>query len=67
MVSTEAMELRMRDAVGEIQLAIDYLKGRAEVNGRFGATGLAARPGRCSLSLLRKRKLSCGENSCGAP
>jgi carboxymethylenebutenolidase len=35
----QAMELRMRDAVGEIQQAIDYLKGRAEVIGRFGATG----------------------------
>lgn len=35
----QAMELGMRDAVGEIQAAIDYLKGQAFVNGRFGIVG----------------------------
>ncbi len=35
----QVMELGMRDAVGELQSAIDYLKGKSFVNGRFGATG----------------------------
>ncbi len=35
----QAMELGMRDAVGEIQAAIDYLKGQDVVNGRFGIVG----------------------------
>lgn len=35
----QVMELGMRDAVGELQSAIDYLKGQDFVNGRFGATG----------------------------
>ncbi len=35
----QAMELGMRDAVGEIQAAIDYLKGQDFVNGRFGIVG----------------------------
>jgi carboxymethylenebutenolidase len=35
----QAMELGMRDAVGEIQQAIDFLKGQSFVNGRFGIVG----------------------------
>ena len=35
----QAMELGMRDALGEIQAAIDHLKGQAFVNGRFGVVG----------------------------
>lgn len=35
----QAMELGMRDAVGEIQQAIDFLKGQDFVNGRFGIVG----------------------------
>jgi len=35
----QAMELGMRDAVGEIQQAIDFLKGQDVVNGRFGIVG----------------------------
>jgi carboxymethylenebutenolidase len=35
----QAMELGMRDAVGEIQAAIDYLKGQDFVNGRFAIVG----------------------------
>jgi carboxymethylenebutenolidase len=35
----QAMELGMRDAVGEIQQAIDFLKEQAFVNGRFGIVG----------------------------
>lgn len=35
----QAMELGMRDAVADIQSAIDYLKGQAFVNGRFAAIG----------------------------
>ena len=35
----QVMELGMRDAVGEIQAAIDYLKAQPSVNGRFGAIG----------------------------
>ncbi|MBK8899577.1 MAG: dienelactone hydrolase family protein [Anaerolineaceae bacterium] len=35
----QAMELSLRDAVGEIQAAIDYLKGQEVVNGRFGIVG----------------------------
>ena len=35
----QAMELGMRDAVGEIQQAINYLKGQDFVNGRFGVIG----------------------------
>ena len=35
----QVMELGMRDAVGEIQAAIDFLKTHEIVNGRFGITG----------------------------
>lgn len=35
----QAMELGMRDAVGEIQNAIDFLKTQEIVNGRFGIVG----------------------------
>lgn len=35
----QAMELGMRDAVGEIQQAINFLKEQAFVNGRFGIVG----------------------------
>lgn len=35
----QVMELGMRDAVGEIQSAIEYLKGQNVANGRFGITG----------------------------
>lgn len=35
----QAMELGMRDAVGEIQAAIDYMKGQEISNGRFATIG----------------------------
>ena len=55
----QAMELGMRDAVGEIQAAIDYLKGQDVVNGRFGIVGFCMGGGLVlQTAVVRRRQLN---------
>lgn len=63
----QAMELGMRDAVGEIQAAIDYLKTQTFVNGRFGAVGYCMGGGLVLQTAVNSLDLSAAVPYYGSP